>query len=254
MLINENKSIMRNRLFKSGPSQKHRFRYGLALLVFAPLISLVAGQLVSAPAYAAGPSQTADDNIARHCKTVNPKKLRAACTQDVLISIRNAATYKCNNKSTSGAAVACIISVGNGYIDDALKQKPKTAQDFKSKLNQVVSNTGVDTSKTAGSNAAAPNVCAAGACEDSAVECKQNNCDLIRKYVNPGINLLSLSFGVIAAGSLITGGIQYSASAGDAQKVTNAKKRIFNTLLAVLAYLFLYSFLQFLVPGGIFNR
>jgi hypothetical protein len=258
MLINQNKSIMRNKLLKSGPTHKHGFRYGLLLLIITPLISLGISQVIGPSVYAAGPSQTADDLIKRHCETAPPKKLRsklkAACTNDLMLSVRNAATYACQKKKTSADAVACITKVGNGYIDDALNKNPKTAKDYESKINQRVSDTGKDTSLPAGSDPAPQGTCDGGACEDPAVQCKSNNCDLINKYVTPAINLLSLSFGVIAAGSLIAGGIQYSTSSGEAQKVTNAKKRIFNTLVAVLAYLFMYSFLEFLIPGGIFNR
>lgn len=85
-------------------------------------------------------------------------------------------------------------------------------------------------------------------------QCSTGNCDLINKYINPGINLLSLAFGVIAAISIVMGGIQYSTSIGDPQKISSAKSRITNTMIAIVAYLFLYSFLEFLVPGGIFNK
>ena len=78
-------------------------------------------------------------------------------------------------------------------------------------------------------------------------------CDLIATYVNPLINLLSVAFGLIAVISLILGGIQYSASQGDPQKASQAKDRISNTMIAIIAYLFLYALLQFLIPGGLFH-
>lgn len=84
--------------------------------------------------------------------------------------------------------------------------------------------------------------------------CNQNSCDLIKKYVNPTINLLSVIFGIVAAGSLIMGGIQFSTSEGDPQKAAHAKDRISGTIVAIFAYAFIYAFLQFLVPGGLFNR
>lgn len=102
------------------------------------------------------------------------------------------------------------------------------------------------------------NACTAGwgeaAQKDPALTCVNDQCDLVARYVNPTINVLSASFGLIAVISIIMGAIQYSASEGDPQKAGAAKSRITNTILAVLAYLFLYAFLQFLVPGGIFNR
>lgn len=101
--------------------------------------------------------------------------------------------------------------------------------------------------------------CEDGVCKDQAAspnaKCsKAHGCDIIGKYVNPLINLLSVSFGLIAVASIIFGGIQYSMSAGDPQEVSKAKDRIKKTLFAIVAYFFLYALLQFLVPGGVFNR
>ena len=92
---------------------------------------------------------------------------------------------------------------------------------------------------------------------DSAASCNSSDggqCDLIDTYVNPIIEVLGAIFGVIAVISIILGGIQFSASSGDPQKAAAAKQRIINTVIAIVAFLFLYAFLQFLIPGGIFNR
>ncbi len=83
--------------------------------------------------------------------------------------------------------------------------------------------------------------------------CGASKCDFIGKYINPAINLFSLVFGLVAVISLILGGIQYSASQGDPQKAASAKGRLQNTIIAIFAYLFLYAFLQFLIPGGAFH-
>ncbi|HVA11407.1 MAG TPA: pilin [Candidatus Dormibacteraeota bacterium] len=87
----------------------------------------------------------------------------------------------------------------------------------------------------------------------AASACRYKHCDLVNQYINPAINLFSLSFGLVAVISLIFGGIQYSASQGDPQKAASAKNRIYNTIIAIFAYLFLYTFLQFLIPGGAFH-
>jgi Type IV secretion system pilin len=89
---------------------------------------------------------------------------------------------------------------------------------------------------------------------DPALTCVKDQCDLVAKYVNPTINVLSVSFGLIAVISIILGAVQYSASEGDPQRAGAAKNRITNTIIAIVAYLLLYSFLEFLVPGGVFNR
>jgi hypothetical protein len=100
--------------------------------------------------------------------------------------------------------------------------------------------------------------CKDGTCSDPLAKpnanCKNNSCDLILKYVNPTINLFSILFGLVAVISLILGGIQFSTSEGDPQKANNAKSRITKTIVAIIAYFFMFSLLQFLVPGGLFNR
>lgn len=71
------------------------------------------------------------------------------------------------------------------------------------------------------------------------------------KYVQPIINLLAVLVGVVVLGSVVFGGIQYSASAGDPNKAAAAKGRIINSLMALAAFIFLYAFLQWVIPGGI---
>jgi hypothetical protein len=76
-------------------------------------------------------------------------------------------------------------------------------------------------------------------------------CDLIDKYVNPLINALAALFGVAAVTSFAIAGNQYSSSGGDPGKVTAAKNRVRNTIIALLTFLFLYALLNFLIPGGL---
>jgi hypothetical protein len=202
------------------------------------------------------------DPVQLHCLAVISSKARSACQdKDLIAKARNTASHHCttepleNNKKSN-----CIKNKAIDYIDAVDKKKPKDANDFKDKLDDVLKKAGGDSSKASddSTKSISSGSCSEGSCIDPAADpnadCSKDRCDLIKKWVNPVINLLSLSFGVIAAASLIAGGVQYSTSMGDAQKVTNAKKRILNTLVAVVAYIFMYSFLQFLVPGGVFNR
>jgi uncharacterized membrane protein YjgN (DUF898 family) len=78
-----------------------------------------------------------------------------------------------------------------------------------------------------------------------------SKCDLITKYVNPFIYFLSAFVGVAVVISIIIGGIQYGSSGGDSSKVTAAKNRIRNSILALITYLFLFALLNFLIPGGL---
>ena len=63
------------------------------------------------------------------------------------------------------------------------------------------------------------------------------------------IRFLSDGVGLVVVGSIIVGGIQYSASRGDPQSTALAINRIRSSLIALLIYIFAYAFLNYLLPG-----
>ena len=71
-------------------------------------------------------------------------------------------------------------------------------------------------------------------------------------WLNGIVNVLAGLVGVVVVGTIILGGIQYAAAGDKAEAVSAAKQRIINVLIALFAFLFIYAFLQWLVPGGIF--
>lgn len=78
-----------------------------------------------------------------------------------------------------------------------------------------------------------------------------DKCDLISKYLNPAVQLLSAAVGIVIVIAIVIGGIQYGSSAGDPQQAAAAKARIRNAIIALLTFLFLYALLNFLLPGGL---
>ena len=92
-------------------------------------------------------------------------------------------------------------------------------------------------------------------CTDQAVSgggCNStSNCNIISNYIVPLVNLLAAFAGTAVAVSIVIGAIQYGSSAGDSQKVTAAKNRIRNAIIALIAFVFLYALLNFLIPGGL---
>lgn len=77
-----------------------------------------------------------------------------------------------------------------------------------------------------------------------------SNCGIIR-YLVIFINVLSVMAGIVIAGSIAYGGIQYSMSAADPQKVSAAKERIRNAIIALVFFIFGYAILNYLIPGGL---
>jgi hypothetical protein len=77
------------------------------------------------------------------------------------------------------------------------------------------------------------------------------NCEIIR-YITLFTRTLSFIVGIVVVTMIAVGGVQYSASRDNPQATQEAKTRIRNAVLALIMYLFVFAFLQWLVPGGIF--
>ncbi len=74
----------------------------------------------------------------------------------------------------------------------------------------------------------------------------------IIKLVNWAISIIGGLAGVVIVAVIVVGGIQYATSGANPQAVGAAKGKIINAITALLMLIFMYSFLQWLVPGGIF--
>jgi len=82
-------------------------------------------------------------------------------------------------------------------------------------------------------------------------EANSKDPDCVTKYISTAILFLSGGVGIVVVIMIIIGGIQYTSSSGDPQKVGAAKQKIFNAVLALVAWVLLAGFLNYLVPGGI---
>jgi len=243
-------------------------------------------------ARADSPSPSASDAVIAYCfKVVSSKIRNQVCTTDTSTQARNVASWHCEGKSVNdNSAANCVESKAESYIATAAKGATTKAK-FDSNLKAVFKKVGgnpnkgdplLDVAKSPetvscsptdglcsdcqnggnGDNASGKSggcvVCDNGTCQDPAANpqanCGVNACDLVQKYVNPTINLLSVLVGLLAIASIIIGGIQYTMSEGDPQKAGRAKNRITSTIVALVIYFFLYAGLQFVVPGGVFRH
>ncbi len=67
------------------------------------------------------------------------------------------------------------------------------------------------------------------------------------------VNALAAGVGIMVVASIIIGGIQYSVAGDQPGKLEEAKKRITNALLALVAFFLTWAFLEWLIPGGVFK-
>lgn len=85
-------------------------------------------------------------------------------------------------------------------------------------------------------------------CKDKNIT--QKNCGIVA-YLVDFIKILSGLVGVVVVIMITVGGIQYSTARDNPQATAAAKGRIVNAVLALVLYLFVFAFLQYIVPGGI---
>ena len=67
------------------------------------------------------------------------------------------------------------------------------------------------------------------------------------------VNFLSAGVAIVVIGMIMLGGIQYSIAGDNPQKVTDARKRIINAIIALIAFLLIFAFVQWLIPGGLLS-
>lgn len=81
-------------------------------------------------------------------------------------------------------------------------------------------------------------------------ECAKNN--PLTVWLVFFINLISVLIIIGASTMLIVAGIQYISAADNPQKIQAAKEKIRNVLIGIVAFFFMFAFLQWLIPGGAF--
>ena len=92
-------------------------------------------------------------------------------------------------------------------------------------------------------------------CKDTSLEeCGKSgsgDCGLFDKYINPMIVFLSAMVGIAVTIGIVSGGIQYAAAGSDPGAVAKARAKIRNSIFALVAFLFLFALVNWLVPGGL---
>lgn len=146
--------------------------------------------------------------------------------------------------------VACTTLLLGSLIPgsaNAARQPSKTAASCASGKTQVNPDAAKDENAPARICVPPGNECAT----KNGQQCLKDN--PIVKDLNIIVTFLSGAVGVVVVGVIILGGIQYSMAGDKAEAVSAAKKRITNGLIALVSFLFIFAFLQWLIPGGIFE-
>lgn len=67
------------------------------------------------------------------------------------------------------------------------------------------------------------------------------------------VNILTAGIGIVAVGGIIYAAILWTTAEDKNAQIVKSKETIFNVVVGLVAFALLYSFLQFLIPGGVFN-
>lgn len=67
------------------------------------------------------------------------------------------------------------------------------------------------------------------------------------------LNIMTAGVGLLAVGGIIYGSIMYATAEDKTDQINKAKDIIFNVVIGLVAYVMMYAFLNFIIPGGIFT-
>ena len=97
-------------------------------------------------------------------------------------------------------------------------------------------------------------------CETDTSIIKCNNVNDSGEIENTGIwsillliiNIMTVGVGILAVAGIVYGSILYTSAGGSPYQVKKAKTVIINVVIGILAYLLMFSVLNFIIPGGVF--
>lgn len=91
----------------------------------------------------------------------------------------------------------------------------------------------------------------------NATDAQVKNClakNPIVKDINTIVNGLAGMIAVVCVVMIVLGGIKYSLARNNPQEITNARNHIINAVFAMICFMLIWALLQYLVPGGVFNK
>lgn len=89
--------------------------------------------------------------------------------------------------------------------------------------------------------------------DTSILPCGPDGKDNIWGLLRIVVNTLTAGIGIVAVAGVIYGAILYTSAGGSMEQIKQAKMIIYNVAIGLVTYAFMYSFLNFLIPGGLFN-
>ena len=73
----------------------------------------------------------------------------------------------------------------------------------------------------------------------------------IEDILNMVLVVVTTGVGIAAVGSIVFAGVLYITARDNAAQVSKAKTMIMNTIIGIVAYILMWAFLEWIIPGGI---
>ena len=73
----------------------------------------------------------------------------------------------------------------------------------------------------------------------------------IEDILNMILVVVTTGAGIAAVGSIVFAGILYITARDNAGQVSKAKTMIMNTVIGIIAYILMWAFLEWIIPGGV---
>ena len=83
--------------------------------------------------------------------------------------------------------------------------------------------------------------------DDSACDCGHG--ESIISILSLVVNIMTIGVGVLGVIGITLVGLQYLTAGGNEEKTRKAKRRMFEIMIVIVAYVILYSVLSWLIPG-----
>ena len=74
----------------------------------------------------------------------------------------------------------------------------------------------------------------------------------IEDILNMVLVVVTTGVGIAAVGSIVFAGVLYITARDNAAQVSKAKTMITNTIIGIIAYILMWAFLEWIIPGGVF--
>ncbi len=97
-----------------------------------------------------------------------------------------------------------------------------------------------------------------GGVQTAIISCSQGGGDQVENTGLWGIlliavNILTAGVGVLALAGIVYGAVLYTSAGGNPEQVKRARTIFTNVVIGVVAFAGMFTLLNFIVPGGVFN-